>query len=158
MQPYFAKVTLCRRNLRKTNNMSKVLRVIDPFFVMEIGDTFELSEDGKEYVSHHSEEFHTAKEEGEVNSTYDSVFKISLKWAQQLIEDGYLEEVEETPKNATPFVNVVDEIDRLIDKYQKEANELSNSKELIPECLKVEKTTVLTNLLSVLNYLKSLRK
>ena len=30
--------------------MSKVLRVIDPFFVMEIGDTFELSEDGKEYV------------------------------------------------------------------------------------------------------------
>ena len=139
--------------------MSKVLRVIDPFFVMEIGDTFELSEDGKEYVSHHSEEFHTAKEDGEVNSTYDSVFKISLKWAQQLIEDGYLEEVcEETPKNTTPFVNVFDEIDRLIDKYQKEANELSKSKELIPECLKVEKTTVLTNLLRVLNYLKSLRK
>ena len=158
MQPYFVKVTLCRRNLRKTNNMSKVLRVIDPFFVMEIGDTFELSEDGKEYVSHHSEEFHTAKEEGEVNSTYDSVFKISLKWAQQLIEDGYLEEVEETPKSATSFVNVFDEIDRLISEYQKEADELSASKELIPECLKLEKTTVLTNLLKVLNHLKSLRK
>lgn len=137
--------------------MSKILRVIDPFFVMEIGDTFELSEDGKEYVSHHNEEFHTAKEDGEINSTYDSTFKISLKWAQQLIEDGYLEEVEET-KNSTPFVNVFDEIDRLIEKYETEAAELKNSKELIPECLKVEKTTVLTNLLSVLNYLKSLRK
>ena len=158
MQPYLPNIALHRRNLRKNINMSKVLRVIDPFFVMEIGDTFELSEDGKEYVSHHSEEFHTAKDDGEVNSTYDSVFKISLKWAQQLVEDGYLEEVEETQKPTPAFVNVFDEIDRLIDKYQKEAKDLNNSDEIIPECLKVEKTTVLTNLLNVLNYLKSLRK
>jgi hypothetical protein len=137
--------------------MSKVLRVIDPFFVMEIGDTFTLSEDGKKYISQHNEEFHTAKDDGDLNSTYNSTFEISLKWAKQLIEDGYLEEVEETDKS-TPFVNVFDEIDTLIDKYQTELNNLPNTMAKAPECLKVEKTTVLSNLLSVLNHLKSLRK
>ena len=92
--------------------MSKILRVIDPFFTMDVDDTFTLSNDGKCYVSERNEEFHTAKEDGDLNSTYSSTFTLSPKWAQQLIEEGYLEEV--TPeKPSKDFVNVFDEIDKL---------------------------------------------
>jgi hypothetical protein len=38
--------------------MTKTLRVIDPFFVMDLGDTFEWDEDVKMYVSKHNEEFY----------------------------------------------------------------------------------------------------
>lgn len=137
--------------------MSKILRVIEPFFVMDLGDTFTLSEDGKTYYAEHNEEFRTAKDDGDLTSTYNSTFAISPKWAQQLIEDGYLEEVD-TPKTDSKFVNVFDEIDTLIARYQKELSELPMMMGGQPECLKVEKTTVLTNILSVLNHLKALRK
>ena len=137
--------------------MSKILRVIEPFFVMDLNDTFTLSEDGKVYTAEHNEEFHTAKEDGDMSSSYNSKFAISPKWAQQLIEDGYLEEVD-APKTDSKFVNVFDEIDNLIDRYQKELKEIPMMLSGQPECLKVEKTTVLTNILSVLNHLKTLRK
>jgi maltose-binding protein MalE len=137
--------------------MSKILRVIDPFFTMDVDDTFTLSNDGKCYISERNEEFHTAKEDGDLNSTYSSTFKLSPRWAQQLIEEGYLEEV--TPeKPSKDFVNVFDEIDKLIEKYNAELIQLPKTMADTPECLRVEKTTVLTNLLKVLNYLKSLRK
>lgn len=137
--------------------MSKTLRVIEPFFVMELNDTFTLSDDGKSYLSEHNEEFRTAREDGDMTSSYNSTFAISPKWAQQLIEDGYLEEVD-APKTDSKFVNVFDEIDNLIVRYQKELDEIPMMLNGQPECLKVEKTTVLTNILSVLNHLKSLRK
>ena len=41
--------------------MTKTLRVIDPFFVMELGDTFEYSEDSKMYVSVHNEDFYNTE-------------------------------------------------------------------------------------------------
>ena len=50
--------------------MSKTLRVINSFFVMEVGDTFTLSEDGKFYVAERNEEFHKAGEKNELNSTF----------------------------------------------------------------------------------------
>lgn len=156
MQPISTNLRYVVENLRNKNNMSKILRVIEPFFVMELNDTFTLSEDGKVYTSEHNEEFHTAKEDGDMTSSYNSKFAISPKWAQQLIEDGYLEEVD-APKD-NKFVNVFDEIDNLIDRYQKELKEIPMMLSGQPECLKVEKTTVLTNILSVLNHLKSLRK
>lgn len=136
--------------------MSKILRVIDSFFVVEIGDTFTLSEDGKNYVHERSEEFHKADDSNAVNSSFQSTFSISPDYAKQLIADGYLEEVE--PTNKKQFVNIFDEISNLINKYQTELNNIDADMAGEPQCVKVEKTTVLTNILSVLNHLKNLRK
>ena len=137
--------------------MSKILRVIDPFFVLELGDTLTLSEDGKFYIFERSEEFHKAGDSNELNSTYSSNFKLSLDYAKELIKEGYLEEVD-AKKTASQFVNVFDEIDNLINKYQGELSRIEVDMADQPQCLKVEKTTVLTNILSVLNHLKTLRK
>lgn len=137
--------------------MSKTLRVIDPFFVLELGDTLTLSEDSKFYTFERNEEFHKAGDNNDLNSTYSSNFKISLDYAKELIRDGYLEEVDPKQK-ASSFVNVFDEIDNLIARYQKELANIDLDMAGQPQCVKVEKTTVLTNILSVLNHLKTLRK
>jgi len=136
--------------------MSKTLRVINSWFIMEVGDTFTLSEDGKFYVAERNEEFRKAGENNELNSTFNSTFTISLDYAQHLIEEGYLEEVEPTGK--TTFVNVFDEIDNLINKYQIELDNIDADMAGEPQCVKVEKITVLTNIIAVLNHLKTLRK
>ena len=136
--------------------MSKTLRVINSFFIMEIGDTFTLSEDGKFYIAERNEEFHKAGEKNELNSTFSSTFNISIDYAKELIEEGYLEEVE--PTNKAGFVNVFDEIDNLINRYQKDLDNIDTNMAGEPQCVKVEKTTVLTNIIAVLNHLKTLRK
>lgn len=136
--------------------MSKTLRVINSFFIMEVGDIFNLSEDGKFYVAERNEEFHKAGEKNELNSTFNSTFNISLDYAQHLINEGYLEEVENA--NKTTFVNVFDEIDSLINRYQTELDNIDADMAGEPQCVKVEKTTVLTNIIAVLNHLKTLRK
>lgn len=141
--------------LIKFHKMAKTLRVIESFFVMEVGDTFILSDDGKYYVSCRNEEFRNNSEDGSVDSSYTSEYRISTEYAKDLIENGYLEEVGSTKRE---FVNVFDEIDNLIDRYQIELNNLDKDLANEPQCVKVEKTTVLTNLLSVLTHLKTLRK
>lgn len=146
-----------RSKFEKTN-MSKILKVIDPFFTMNTGDTFILSADGKSYVAEHNEEFLNVTDDADMSSTYTSKFTLSTKMAEQLVEDGYLDEVVENSKENRSFVNVFDEISNLIDKYEDEMNGLPETMKGQPECLKVEKTTVLTNILKVLYHLKSLRK
>lgn len=136
--------------------MSNILRVIDPFFITEVGDTFTLSEDGDTYEFQKNEEFHKAGDESDINSSYSATFKISTDYAKQLITDGYLEEVSQ--KENKNFVNVFDEIDKLIKRYDYQLNNIDLDMADQPQCVKVEKTTVLTNILSVLNHLKELRK
>ena len=136
--------------------MSNILRVIDPFFITEVGDTFTRSEDGDTYEFQKNEEFHKAGEESDINSSYSATFKISADYAKQLIADGYLEEV--SPKENKSFVNVFDEIDKLIKRYAEQLSNIDLDMADQPQCVKVEKTTVLTNILSVLNHLKELRK
>ena len=150
-------LTLSGQKLTIKNDMSRILKVIEPFFTVDLGDTFVLTEDGKSYVSERNEEFHTAKDNGDMSSSYNSTFTISLKWAKQLIEDGYLQEELEPVKDKS-FVNVFDEIDALINKYTAEMKDLPKTMANAPECLRVERATVLTNILTVLNHLKSLRK
>ena len=138
--------------------MTKTLRVIDPFFVMDLGDTFEYNEDTKMYVSNHKEEFYKM-EDGSINeikSSYNSEFQISAEYAKSLIDDGYLEEVEES--NKSEFVNVFDEIDNLLNKYKDNLKTLSKDCAELPACVKVERESVLTNLVTLLEHLKSLKK
>jgi vesicle coat complex subunit len=138
--------------------MAKILRVIDPFFIMELGDVFEYNEDTKMYVSKHNEEFYKMDDGSinEVKSAYKSEFTISTQYAKQLIEEGYLEEASEEEKPA--FVNIFDEIDTLLDKYTNGLATLEKDTVDLPACVKVERESVLTNLVTLLKHLKGLKK
>lgn len=138
--------------------MAKTLRVINPFFMADKDDTFVLSDDGKFYIAEHNEEFKAfGTDDDETKSSFNSTFTISINWAKELIEEGYLEEVSPKPEKST-FVNVFDEIDILLNKYKDELKNLPEDMANLPECVKVERTTVLTNIITVLEHLKSLRK
>lgn len=136
--------------------MAKTLRVIDTFFCMEIGDTFEWDDNTQMYVAEHSEEFHKSDDsDSELRSSYQSNFAISADYAKELIADGYLEVVGAEKK---VFMNVFDEIGRLTEKYNDELKNLNEDMANMPECMKVERTTVLNNMLSLLNHLAGLKK
>lgn len=139
--------------------MAKTLRVIDPFFVMDFGDTFEWDENAKMYVSKHKEEFYKNEDSNvnEIKSSYNSEFQISKEYAASLIKEGFLEEAAELEKQST-FVNIFDEIDTLIDKYTNNLATLDKDTAELPACIRVEKEAVLTNLLTLLKHLKGLKK
>jgi len=138
--------------------MAKILRVINPFFVMDLGDTFEYDEDNKMYVSKHKEEFYKMDDGSinEIKSSYNSEFQISVEYAKTLIDDGYLEEAEDNNKSG--FVNIFDEINTLLEKYKSGLATLEKDTIGLPACVKVEKEAVLTNLVTLLEHLKSLKK
>ena len=141
--------------------MAKILKVTKPFFVMEIGDTFEYDANTKQYKSVYNIEHNGSDEKNTtVVSTYNSVYTISEDYAKMLIDNGYLEEsyINTESEKPTQFVNIFNEIDKLISEYSKELNGIDNEYKDMPECLKVEKVTVIKNLLKLLTYLKSLKK
>lgn len=124
---------------------------------METGDSFEYSDETQMYVSKHNEDFHRHHDGGDtMHSSYSSTFSISTDYAKELIKEGYLEEI--TDKPASDFINVFDEIDSLISKYDDELSNVDEDMATFPECVKVEKKTVLNNLITVLDHLKSLKK
>lgn len=139
--------------------MTKVLRVIEPFFVTDLGDIFEYSADENAYVTVHNEKFYSTKEDSinSVTSSYNSEFKISPEYAKTLIEEGFLEEVPEDEQK-TPFVNIFDEIDNLLAKYKGGLKSIEKDMAELPTCVKVERETVLTNMITLLEHLKSLKK
>ena len=138
--------------------MAKTLRVIDPFFIMELGDIFEYDENSKMYVSKRKEEFYKTDDDSinEIKSTYNAEFTISEDYAKTLIEDGFLEEASECDKPG--YVNVFDEIDSLLIKYKKGLETINEDCAELPACVKVERETVLNNLVTLLEHLKSLKK
>lgn len=124
------------------------------FGSITIGDTFEWDDKRNCYVNVFTDEY------GESDAKHTESFKIVSEIlldkndVESLIKYGILEEVVE--KN--DFVNVFDEIDNLLNKYSEELSQIDTTMVDAPECLKVEKRTVLANLSKVLNYLKSLKK
>ena len=122
--------------------MTKILKVVKPFFVMEEGDTFEYNEETNQY-------------ESTVVSSYNSVYRISKEYAKMLLDNGYVEEVDEKKR----FVNIFDEIDNKLSEYNNELYALkTKADENAPQCLLVEKETVLRNMIKLLEYLKGLKK
>ena len=137
--------------------MSKELKVCVPFFVMEVGDVMKLSEDGKTYYFDREDKYENVNDRDDISSSYSSHFEISTAYAKDLIEDGYLTElVEKTQKSDANFVNVFDEIDSLLNRYNNEKKETDESDDY--PCVKLEKQTVYSNLIKVLTHLKNLRK
>jgi predicted transcriptional regulator len=136
--------------------MTKILKVVKPFFVMEAGDTFEYDAESKQYKSVYNEE-HNGSDEGDTSvfSSYNSVYAISEEYAKMLIEKGFLAEAVEKKQN---FVNIFEEINNLIVQYNAELDQLLKSEDDVPQCLKVEKETVLRNMIKLLIHLNSLKK
>lgn len=136
--------------------MTKILKVIKPFFVMENGDTFEYNADTDQYESVYNEEHNSSNEDNStVVSSYNSVYRISKEYAKMLLDNGYVEEVDEKKR----FVNIFDEIDNKLNEYDNELYTLkTKADENTPQCLLVEKETVLRNMIKLLEYLKGLKK
>jgi hypothetical protein len=136
--------------------MTKILKVIKPFFVMEKGDTFEYNADTDQYESVYNEEHNSSNEDNStVVSSYNSVYRISKEYAKMLLDNGYVEEVDEKKR----FVNIFDEIDNKLNEYNNELYTLkTKADENTPQCLLVEKETVLRNMIKLLEYLKGLKK
>lgn len=136
--------------------MTKILKVIKPFFVMENGDTFEYNADTDQYESVYSEEHNSSNEDNStVVSSYNSVYRISKEYAKMLLDNGYVEEVDEKKR----FVNIFDEIDNKLNEYNNELYTIkTKADENTPQCLLVEKETVLRNMIKLLEYLKGLKK
>lgn len=136
--------------------MTKILNVIKPFFVMENGDTFEYNADTDQYESVYNEEHNSSNEDNStVVSSYNSVYRISKEYAKMLLDNGYVEEVDDKKR----FVNIFDEINNKLSEYNNELCVLkSKADENTPQCLLVEKETVLRNMIKLLEYLKGLKK
>lgn len=135
--------------------MTKVLKVVDPFLRLDLGDVFEQNEDG-DYVATVREDFTNNADNGAVYTTkYHADFTISKDYAEQMVKDGYLEEVATNEQNKS-FVNIFDEIDTLINKYKNDMIEAKTA-DLHP-AVKRESEVVYTNLLTILEHLKSLKK
>lgn len=136
--------------------MTKILKVIKPFFVMENGDTFEYNADTDQYESVYNEEHNSSNEDNStVVSSYNSVYRISKEYAKMLLDNGYVEEVDEKKR----FVNIFDEIDNKLNEYNNELYTIkTKADENTPQCLLVEKETVLRNMIKLLEYLKGLKK
>lgn len=136
--------------------MTKILKVIKPFFVMENGDTFEYNADTDQYESVYNEEHNSSNEDNStVVSSYNSVYRISKEYAKMLLDNGYVEEVDKKAR----FVNIFDEIDNKLSEYNNELYTLkTKADENTPQCLLVEKETVLGNMIKLLEYLKGLKK
>lgn len=139
--------------------MAKILRVVNPFFIMELGDMFEYSKEVNMYVSKHKESFYKTDGEdvNDVKSSYSSEFQISQEYAKSLIKEGFLEEVNEN-ETKEPFVNIFDEIDLLLTTYKNGLKTIEKDMADLPVCVKVERETVLTNMITLLEHLKSLKK
>jgi len=134
--------------------MGKTLKVIDPFLRLDLGDVFEQNEAG-DYVASVQEDFTNTSDNGSTYTTkYHADFTISNDYAEQMVKDGYLEEVPDD--NDRKFVNVFDEIDSLIDKYEKDRKDMNEAD--IHPAVKRESEVVYTNILTVLNHLKGLKK
>lgn len=136
--------------------MTKILKVIKPFFVMENGDTFEYNADTDQYESVYNEEHNSSNEDNStVVSSYNSVYRISKEYAKMLLDNGYVEEVDDKKR----FINIFDEINNKLSEYNNELCVLkSKADENTPQCLLVEKETVLRNMIKLLEYLKGLKK
>ena len=136
--------------------MTKILKVIKPFFVMENGDTFEYNADIDQYESVYNEEHNSSNEDNStVVSSYNSVYRISKEYAKMLLDNGYVEEVDDKKR----FINIFDEINNKLSEYNNELYALkSKADENTPQCLLVEKETVLRNMIKLLEYLKGLKK
>lgn len=130
--------------------MTKSLKVIKPLLSLSIGDTLELSKDGKFYVFEYKDHY------DESNYMFSTTCSFSIEYANELIKEGYLTNY--TFAENKPFINVFDVITNLLKTYQGQLDEVLQKDGDYPMCLKVEKQTVLSNMIKLLMHLNSFKK
>ena len=139
--------------------MAKTLRVIEPFLIVDAGDTFEYDEKSGMYVSQRREEYYKNDDRSlkDIKSIFSSDLQISVEYAKELVDNGILEEATEK-EPVQSFVNIFDEIDTLLAEYTSNLNTLDKDFKDLPACVKIERQTVLQNMITLLKHLKSLKK
>lgn len=136
------------------------LKVIKNFNQMEVGDIYQFSDEENGYVCevNRDDSYMDARTGSKYSakSSYKNV--ISANYAQKLIDNGYLEYIDEQFKKQDEYVNVFDEMETLRSKYIKDLAELDENYKDEPACVKLEAETVLTNMTKVLTYLLNLKR
>lgn len=154
MQPNSHRHTLRRHKTKTKMNMNKTLKVVKPFMHLVPGDTFEANNDGT-YTAEQNEEFNRTDDTfGDFKSSISSKFTVSEDYIKELAKNGIVE----SKKSDKQFVNVFDEIDNMLDTYKHDLSTVNTEMEHAPECVKLEKVTVLKNLIKALDHLKNLKK
>lgn len=140
--------------------MKNVLKVVESFANLEAGDLLTLSKDGENYEFSSVDEYGTDDEDGKFVGTFSRSVTLPVYQARVLIADGILQEVSDpkSQENNSKFVNIFDEIDNLLNQYNTKLSEVDEVYKDQPECLKVEATTVLKNMIKLLVHLKNLKK
>lgn len=136
------------------------LKVIKNFNQMEVGDIYQFSDEENGYVCevNRDDSYMDARTGSKYStkSSYKNV--ISANYAQKLIDNGYLEYIDEQSKKQDGHVNVFEEMETLRSKYIKDLAELDENYKDEPACVKLEAETVLTNMTKVLTYLLNLKR
>lgn len=140
--------------------MENDLKVIQPFYPMDLNDVFKYDEKSNTYVSNYGE--------SDDKSSYTMKCTLSLGYAKKLVKDGFLKELKNINKlelckdcsdnsearaqyYQKKYVDLRQEIDTLHTKYVKAIANPNNDNE--PKCLQVEQETVLKNLEKVTRHL-----
>ena len=121
---------------------------------IEKADVKITNTDGTYTVEQTSEINRTDDLFGDFKSTLNSKFTVSEDYIKELVREGVIK----SDKPEKEFVNVFNAIDNMLDTYKSDLKNIDTDMSDAPECLKVEKTTVLRNLIKTLDYLKNLRK
>lgn len=136
------------------------LKVIKNFNQMEVGDIYQFSDEENGYVCevNRDDSYMDARTGSKYSakSSYKNV--ISANYAQKLIDNGYLEYIDEQSKKQDGYVNVFDEMETLRSKYIEDLAKLDENYKDEPTCVKLEAETVLTNMTKVLTYLLNLKR
>ena len=143
--------------------MINTLKVVKPFYIdnnleVKANEIFEWSEDEGLYVNENTSVYNPDNND-EDTAKFSSTTKtyISIGYADRLLKYGFLKDAEDV-KAKDDFVNIFNEIENLKKEYTKQLDWLNEEYKDSPACLKVEKQTVLTNLINLLNHLGSLKK
>lgn len=139
--------------------MKDIFTVKKQFGWMEPGDTFELSDDNL-YECKRTETFSNISEDGDSIAKTSMSFSVSKDYIEFLEKNGIVSHgSEKNTENtkSTKFKNVFDEIDNMLETYNEDLENIEKDMKDSPACMKVEKETVLRNLIKALDYLKSLK-
>lgn len=135
--------------------MNKTLIVAKPYAWMEPGEKFTLSDNGTMYTNTRVDEYSNTDKDSDISSRVETSYSISTDAASKLIKAGILTD-NDTQKST--FVNVFDTMDDMIHTYQDDLDNIDEDMKDAPACLKIEKETVLRNLIKTVSYLRSLKK
>lgn len=144
-------------SVKQTKRFVKMDKYIvkKPFFGMEPGDILEYEEKNNTYTNVKVSKNTWEDEGNERHFEYSSSIAFDPDTVEELENDGLI--YKENAKSQRR-VNIFDEIDNLAATYEDDLKNVDEDMCHMPECLKVERVTVLENMLKLLNHLKSLKR